>query len=69
MQVKMQTLMAGPDGVFEAGKVADLPEEQALELVANGYAVLMEKPAKSIQTAVEDRSVIETAARPRRAKR
>jgi hypothetical protein len=51
MKVRMKTLMAGPEGTFAAGQVADLPEAQAQALIEGGYAVAVEAPAQADQAA------------------
>ena len=38
MKVKMLTLQAGPKGVREPGKEYDVPDKEAKELIAGGYA-------------------------------
>lgn len=44
MKVKMITLMAGPQGVFHGGTIADFPEETAKQLIKYGYAEFFEQP-------------------------
>ena len=39
MKIRMLTLAAGPDGVLQAGKIAEVPEAKARALIAGGYAV------------------------------
>lgn len=39
MKVQMKTTMAGPGGSYFPGRVADLPDGQANELIDGGYAV------------------------------
>ena len=39
MKIKMLTLQAGPDGVRKAGQSYDVPNKEANELIAGGYAV------------------------------
>ena len=39
MLVKMLTTSAGPDGVRQSGSVHDVPDKEAKELIAGGYAV------------------------------
>lgn len=39
MKIRMLTLAAGPDGVLQAGKIAEVPEARARALIAGGYAV------------------------------
>ncbi len=43
MRVKMRTTMAGPQGVAEAGKPADLPKETALDLIEHGFATPIDR--------------------------
>jgi hypothetical protein len=38
VKVRMKTLAAGPDGVFQVGAVADLPLLRAKAMVEGGYA-------------------------------
>lgn len=46
MKVRMRKLAAGPAGVLDAGRVYDLPEEQALSLAAARTADLLEAPSR-----------------------
>lgn len=46
MKVKLLTLMAGPDGTYNAGQIIDMTEAQAKELIQGGYAVACEMPVK-----------------------
>lgn len=46
MKLKLLTLMAGPDGTYNAGQIIDMPEVQAKELIDRGYAVVCEMPVK-----------------------
>lgn len=39
MKVKMLTLQAGPNGVREAGRIYDVPEAEARQLIEGRYAV------------------------------
>jgi hypothetical protein len=39
MKIKMLTLDAGPDGVREPGKIYEVPNAEAKQLIAGGYAV------------------------------
>lgn len=39
MKIRMNTTAAGPSGVLRAGKVADVPDEQAKAFIQGGYAV------------------------------
>jgi len=38
MKVRMRTVMAGPDGVADAGAVIEVPVAMARGLVSGGYA-------------------------------
>jgi hypothetical protein len=38
MWIEMKTLMAGPNGVREAGKTYEVPDKEARVLIAGGYA-------------------------------
>lgn len=38
MKVKMKTLAAGPEGLYQPGQEVDLPAAQAKALIAGGYA-------------------------------
>lgn len=53
MRVKLLTLMAGPDGVFNVGQTIDISAEQALQIISSGCAVACDTPRKgiSIETA------------------
>lgn len=39
MKVKMLTLDAGPEGVRQPGKIYDVAEKEAKELIKGGFAV------------------------------
>lgn len=41
----MRTLAAGPQGVLAAGAAVDLPDDQAEQLIAGGYATDLAQPA------------------------
>ena len=79
MKIKMNTLLAGPAGVMEAGKIYDVDPDKAHQLVAGGYAILLEQPAKKspvpvepapvIEAAVPETSPVEAAVQPRPARR
>ena len=47
MRVKLAQIMAGPEGVWPAGEIIDLPDEQALELCISGQASEVEEPGSS----------------------
>lgn len=38
MRIKMKTIMAGPDGVFDIGTIIDMPKVRAIEFIRAGYA-------------------------------
>jgi hypothetical protein len=42
MRIKMTTLMAGPEGVFQPGAERELPTPQAQRLIQAGAAVAMD---------------------------
>lgn len=44
MKVKLAGLSAGPAGVFPAGSVVDLPDQQARQLIASGQAEAVDAP-------------------------
>lgn len=46
MKIKMKSIAAGPSGVFNLGKVYDLPEKQAQDFINGKYAVVYVEPAK-----------------------
>lgn len=50
MKVIMQTTMAGPDGVVQAGRVANVNPRKAKALIAGGFARPYKEPAKPIET-------------------
>lgn len=42
MRVKLNTIMAGPDGSHDAGSIVDLPDARARDLIARGFAVAVD---------------------------
>lgn len=52
MRIQAKSIIAGPQGVIQPGQLADLPDEQAYELVAGGYATCAEPPGRVAETAV-----------------
>ena len=42
MKIKLRTLVANPDGVFQPGTVVDFPEWSAKQLVDGGFAEALE---------------------------
>lgn len=67
MKIKLKTLMAGPDGVFQPGDVRDVSREQAIALVAGGYAEafepLHEQPVETAVMTPPERAVQRTPAK------
>ena len=53
MKIKMNTLLAGPAGILEAGKTYDVDPIQGQQLVAGGFAISLEPPVKKISIPVE----------------
>jgi len=50
MKVLMQTTMAGPKGVVQAGHVANVNPSKAKALIAGGYALPYKEPPKPVET-------------------
>jgi hypothetical protein len=42
MKIRMKTILSGPDGHCDAGKITDLPEDRAYDLIERGYAEQVE---------------------------
>lgn len=64
MKIKMFALQAGPDGVREIGKVYDVPEKEAKELIAGGYAELVESASSDAEKeTVQPRAATRTSNR------
>ena len=60
MKVRMRTTSAGPTGTLRAGQIYNLPDAEAKELLAGGYA----DPVKASEAETADaRPGPETAAR------
>ena len=57
--IRMLTLSAGPAGVLHIGSEYELPEQQAAELVAGGYAVEV-NPAPAVPQVETTQRVIAT---------
>lgn len=72
MKLKLLTLMAGPDGTYNAGQIVDMSEAQAKELIDRGYAVACEMPAKKavvMETATvqpQENTMVETEIKKRK---
>ncbi len=45
-KVKLMTLKAGPEGVFQPGQVLSVENEEGQQLVDGGYAVWADLPEK-----------------------
>lgn len=60
MKVKFLTLACGPEGNFNIGAVADLPEDKAQALVDGGYAEAVIAPTPKVNPV----EAVETAAAP-----
>lgn len=52
-RVLMRSLAAGPDGVLLPGAAVDLPDAQAAELIAGGYADDLAQPEAATDAAEE----------------
>lgn len=53
MRVKMLTLMANADGVFDKDKEFDMDDKVGKNLVSNGFAVCVDKPVAKAEEAEE----------------
>lgn len=54
MKVTMLTTMAGPKGIVQAGRVANVTPHKARTLIAGGYAVpYKEPPPKPVETTTQ----------------
>jgi len=47
MRIRLKTLMAGPEGVFEPGSVLDIDPDKAGVLLSAGYAEPLERPVET----------------------
>ena len=47
MRIRLKTLMAGPEGVFQPGSVIDVDSGEAGALVSSGRAELLEWPGET----------------------
>ncbi len=65
MKIRLKTLMAGPDGVFQPGSVIDRPNEEAEALISAGYAECLEPRIETATTEPGTRAV-KPVPRPRR---
>ena len=59
MLIKMKTNIAGPDGNASAGKIINMPEKVAVNLVTNGYAEYAEPEPKQIKKIIPEKAIIE----------
>lgn len=53
MKIKMTHTMAGPEGITPIGRVIDVPEQKAVQLVGDGYAEYAGPVAQDISAAPE----------------
>ena len=60
MKIELITTYAGPRGTWTAGSTIDLPDEEAKELIAGGYASCVEVATSTKVKTVPDAEV-ETA--------
>ena len=67
MKVRLKTLMAGPEGVFQPGSVVDLESDHAEALISGGYAERMERPVETASIEPGEREA-RPASRPRKAR-
>jgi hypothetical protein len=65
MKVRMKTLMAGPEGVFQSGSTVDLPKEEAETLISKGFAEPLDHPYETAAFEPGNRAV-KPASRPRK---
>jgi hypothetical protein len=65
MRVRLKTLMAGPQGVFQPGSVIDLRADEAEALVSAGYAEPLERLPETAAFEPGNRAVRPTP-RPRK---
>lgn len=56
MKIKMLTLQAGPSGVRKSGQTYDVPNQEASELIAGGYAVAVQAEDSAKQAAPIERT-------------
>lgn len=59
--IEYLTKSAGPDGCFPAGATRQVEEELARDLVARGFARLVERAPETEETATDDRPKQEEA--------
>lgn len=57
MRIRMTKTAAGPDGVKMAGKVYDVPVQEARSLGAAGAAIFLEKPPWPAEPVTETASI------------
>ncbi len=66
MRIRLKTLMAGPEGVFQPGSVIDIDPDEAGPLVSAGCAELIERPVETAAFEPANRAV-RPMPRPRKA--
>lgn len=59
--IKMMTLDAGPEGIFQPGAIRRMDKDQADILIAGGYAKLVKKEPKPVEPVAEKEPETETA--------
>ena len=79
MTIRMRTTAAGPEGMYQSGKVLDVPDGIAEQFVARGYAERVdeepvvvrkpEKPKKETATAAAEPETAMMDPPPRRRKK
>lgn len=63
-KVKLMTLKAGPEGVFQPGQVLSVENEEGQQLVDGGYAIWADPPEKEALAAEETAPMGELSAAP-----
>lgn len=66
MRVRLKTLLAGPGGVAQPGTVIDLPQADAVTLLASGSAMAVDAP--KVEQPVETRAPAKPVKRSKKAK-
>lgn len=67
MKVRMRTTMAGPNGVYNFGEIADLPDMLVAQLIEHGYVEKIDLRRVEIET-TEKEMKMERRGRPRKLK-
>ena len=74
MKIRLKSMMAGPQGSFAPGTLVELPEAQAQDLVARGYAEAVtdlpanpaDYPGPETAAIAAPEQAVQPPARPRR---